>query len=106
MNDTRIVCRRQGQGALRSDGQEFEDWDRLRKAPTQCLPFDVLHDDEKFAFFLDDVVNCSDVRIAEARCPFRFFPKPLSGALVTTEVWRNALESHLTLQTKITCTVD
>src|ERR1700687_733945 len=25
MNDTRIVCRGQGQGTLRSDGQEFDD---------------------------------------------------------------------------------
>src|SRR5439155_15953490 len=76
------------------------------KAPTQCLPFNVLHDDEKFVLFVDDVVNCCDVRIAEARGPFRFLPKSLPGTLVTTEVRRDALESHLTLQTKITCTVD
>ena len=84
MDDIGFVRRRQGQGALRGDRQKLEDRDWLGKVPAKCPPFNVLHDNEKLVLFLDDVVNCSDVRIGEARGPFRFFPKPLSGVLVTT----------------------
>ncbi len=65
VNDAFFVRGLQSLAALSGNGEEFIGGDRLFKAVTQGLAFDVLHYYPKFAGVLDDVVDGAHVGMIE-----------------------------------------
>jgi len=97
MHDARAMGSHQCFGALRSEIEERLQRDRPRQTLAQSLPFDELHDKEGLsillvAVLLKDVINGSNMGIAQAAGIFRLFLKAAAVERIVSERRCEALE--------------
>ena len=80
---------------------------RWNRASLERLPLVVGHYEVELAVVrLVDLVDCADVGMVKGRCRLRLLEKPLFGGVVASQIRREQLDGHLTLETRVLGGVD
>src|SRR5262249_51261005 len=94
-------------GHLRRDGERVGEWQRpAREARRERLAFEALHDDERGAAIVADVMQRADVRMGELRYRARFAFEPLAELRVGSEARRQNLDGDRALEACVAGAID
>jgi hypothetical protein len=105
MDDAAVMCVPDGVCDLEPVAEELLDWEPItRNDLVERLAFDMLHHDENAALLLADVVDRTDVGVAENGRRERLLEEP--GARVHVLCRANELDSGEAAEARVARTVD